>query len=219
MLIRVATATSLCQHDGMIGMLLGLWLVCAVAVGATGALREASLPPPAIAMLLTILAVGVVWLVPAVQTRVRALGAGPMVAFHLIRLAVGIYFLVLAASGSLPDEFARVAGWGDIVIGLGVLPVLMFCQPALSPAQRTGLMLWNTAGLLDILIVLGNGIRLLRPNPELAVPFTHLPLALLPLFIVPLVISTHLWIFAWFVRGPAVAPPPEPLVRPPTADH
>src|SRR5690606_13004418 len=130
------------------------------------------------------------------------------------RAVVGVYFLLLARKGVLPGEFAYVAGWGDIVVALGALVVLMFAVPARTDQQRLVLLVWNTIGLLDILLVLGNGLRLFSRTPEIALPFTQLPLALLPLLVVPLVISTHLWIFAW--SAPSATPlPTDPVVRPP----
>lgn len=198
----------------MLRVVLGVWFCAAVAVGATGVLQAASVPPPAFALLLTVLTVGAVWLVPGLRARVQALGVGPLVAFHLIRVGAGINFLVLARQGTLPREFALLAGWGDIAVGVGAFVVLMFCLPAKTSGQRTALMFWNAVGLIDIFSVLGNGLRLFVRQPEIGVPFTHLPLALLPLFVVPIVISTHLWIFAWSAR-PAEPLPIGPLVPPP----
>lgn len=201
----------------MLGILLGVWLVAALLVGGTGTLRDLPLPPPALALLLAIAMLAAGWLVPGLRTRRRALGPGPLVAVHLTRLVAGIYFLVLAQRGILPDEFARLAGWGDIAVGLAAFPILMYAVPARTSGQRLALLLWNTAGLFDILAVLGNGLRLFRRDPAIAEPFLQLPLALLPILIVPLVIATHLWIFAWSTpadlqplsSGPVV-PPGEP---------
>jgi hypothetical protein len=56
---------------------------------------------------------------------------------------------------------------------------------------------WNTAGLIDILGVLGNGMRVFVANPAIGVAFTTLPLALLPTFVVPIVIASHVLLFGW----------------------
>jgi hypothetical protein len=207
------------QHSDMLGFILGVWCAAALAVGYSGVLRDVSAPPPTFALLLAIATLAAIWLVPALNTRVRALGIGPLVAIHLTRVVAGINFLILAANGTLPREFALLAGWGDIAVGAAVVPVLMFCVPVRTSGQRLALVVWNTAGLLDILTVLGNGMRLLGKQPELALPFTALPLALLPLFLVPLVICAHLWIFAWTSASDSQPLPSGPVVRPPEEEE
>lgn len=177
--------------------LLGAWFGVAIAVGATGLLARSPVPPPAIALTLTVLTSLTVWLVPAARAQARAIGRRWMVAFHATRIMAGTYFLVLYARGLLPPEFALPAGLGDIAVGVTALLVCWWCFPLRSAAQRWTLLTWNAFGLVDILGVLGNGIRLFISDPALAQPFTTLPLALLPLFIVPLVIVSHLLLFAW----------------------
>jgi hypothetical protein len=147
---------------------------------------------------------------------VRALGAGPLVAVHVTRLIIGIYFLALARGGVLPREFATPAGWGDIVIGATALVILAACVPVQTSAQRLALLVWNTVGLAEILLVLGNGMRLFARDPAIGNPFTQLPLALLPLLVVPLVLSTHLWLFTHTSR--ATAPLHTEAVAPPSED-
>ena len=116
-------------------------------------------------------------------------------AFHAIRLPIGVYFLVLESNRVLPAAFASPAGWGDILVGATAIPLAVFCCPPLTSGRRTALLLWNVAGLLDILGVLGNGLRLFIGNPGFAEPFTSLPLSLLPTFVVPLVVVTHVLLF------------------------
>lgn len=185
-----------------IGLALALWLGAAVAVGSTGGLARSPVPPPALAVGLVALVLLVLWLVPSVRERVRAVGLRPLVAFHLVRIVAGAYFLVLHGRGVLPAEFAVPAGWGDIAVGLAAIAVLWRCLPVRTPAQRTGLLAWNALGLLDILLVLANGARLFLGDPTLGAPFASLPLALLPLFVVPLVIVSHVLLFVW-ARGQA----------------
>jgi hypothetical protein len=55
--------------------------------------------------------------------------------------------------------------------------------------------------LIDILLVLGNGMRLFTRDPGIGVAFTRLPLALLPTFVVPIVITSHVLLFAWYWRA------------------
>jgi hypothetical protein len=188
-------------------LILRVWLVAALLIGASGVLARLPVPPPAIAIGLTIL----ILLLIRVSRRARegawALGPRALVAVHVLRIAAGAYFLLLHARGVLPGEFAIPAGWGDIAVGIAAIGVLAVCLPVRTRGQRIGLLVWNTAGLFDILAVLGNGARLFAGNPDIGVPFTALPLALLPTFVVPLVIVSHVLLFGWSVSGrPRVKP-------------
>ena len=176
---------------------LALWIVAAVALGWSGVLARSPVPPPAIALLLTVAALLTLRLSARARAAVYALGPSRLVALHLTRIVAGAWFLVLHGRGELPGEFALMAGWGDIMVGAGAAITLAAAIPLRTPARRFGLRAWNALGLLDILLVLGNGVRLFLRDPGLAVPFTTLPLALLPTFIVPAVIVTHLLLFTW----------------------
>ena len=184
----------------MVRLVVFVWLAIAAAIGATGALRQSPVPPPAIAIGLTIAALLVVRLSPRVRQAVHELGPGPLVLFHVVRIAAGAYFLVLGASGVLPHEFTTMAGWGDILVGAGAVWVLLRALPARTSGQRLTLLGWNILGLLDIMGVLGNALRLFIQNPSFADPFLLLPLAILPTFVVPIVIVSHVLLFSW-ARG------------------
>jgi len=181
----------------MVRLVVFIWLLIAFAVGTSGALRHSPVPPPAIALGLTIVTLVVVRLSRGARDAVQRLGPGPLVLFHIVRIAAGAYFLVLGARGVLPGEFTSPAGVGDIVVGIGALWVLLRCLPARSSWQRTAFLVWNVAGLLDILGVVGNAVRLYLRNPSFVEPFTALPLAILPLFVVPIVIVSHVLLFEW----------------------
>lgn len=174
---------------------LTLWLLISLAIGYSGFLARVPLPPPAIAIAMTVVAL-VLWRIPAVRERVRRRGPRPLVAFHVLtRALAGSYFLYLHTRGELPAEFALLAGWGDIVVAIGAVSVLRFCIPVLTRGQNRALLVWNAVGLADILLVLGNGVRLFLHDPGFGLAFTSLPLALLPTFVVPLVIASHIVLF------------------------
>jgi hypothetical protein len=181
----------------MVRLVVFIWFGVAVLAGATGALRHVPVPPPAIAVALTIVTLLVVRLSLAARTALHQLGPGPLVVFHATRIAVGIYFLVMGARGVLPREFTTPAGWGDIIVGIAAIWVLLRCLPVRTPWQRMAFLVWNVAGLLDILGVLGNGVRLYTKDPSFADPFMSLPLAILPTFVVPIVIVSHELLFGW----------------------
>ena len=181
----------------MVRLVVFVWLIVASIVGATGVLRQSPIPPPAIAVALTIVALLVVRLSRGAREAVQQIGPGPLVLFHVVRIAAGAYFLVLGARDVIPREFTTPAGWGDIVVGIAAIWVLLRCLPVRTPWQRWAFYLWNVAGLLDILAVIGNAIRLYLRDPAFVEPFMSLPLAILPTFVVPIVIVSHVLLFSW----------------------
>jgi hypothetical protein len=191
---RVADPYDRHQSTPWIPAGLGIWLAVAITAAASGAVAGAQVPPPAIAATLTGALLLTFWLSSTVRSRVARIGSATLIGLHVSRLFVGWYFLVLSRRDTLPAEFAVPAGWGDIAVGVGALAVLSFCLPAVGHRRRA-LMLWNTLGLLDIVLVLANGVRLLMTDAALGVAFAELPLALLPTFLVPLIITSHVLLF------------------------
>jgi hypothetical protein len=203
----------------MVRLVVFIWLGTAGLLAASGVLRRLPVPPPAIALSLTIAVLLLVRLSPRARQAVHQLGPGPLVLFHVVRIAAGAYFLVLGARGVLPREFTTPAGWGDIVVGAAAIWVLLRCLPVQTAWQRRALLVWNVAGLVDILGVIGNALRLFLRDPSFADPFTILPLAILPTFVVPIVIVSHVLLFSW-VRLKADTTPSARLKAdtPPRAD-
>ena len=182
------------------------WLLVALLVGYSGTLARLPVPPPFLAVGLTILLLLALRTSRAVQAGARQMSARSILAFHSIRLPIGAYFLVLENNGVLPAAFAIPAGWGDIVVGLTAILLAVWCCPVTTRRRRMVLLVWNVAGLLDILGVLGNGARLLMGDPGFGAAFTVLPLSLLPTFIVPLVIVTHVLLFIPSASSRSVQP-------------
>ncbi|MEL6615542.1 MAG: hypothetical protein AAFQ43_07380, partial [Bacteroidota bacterium] len=174
---------------------LTVWLLVASGVGLLGLYEGA--PAPVIgatnAVLVALTLIAVVR-IRGLRTWAEAVSLRPLVLYHLVRF-VGIAFLVLYARGVIPGAFALVAGWGDIAVAVLAIPAALLCVPVSTRARWWGLLAWNAFGLADILLVLGNGMRLgLADIAEMAW-ITVFPWTLLPTFIVPLVITTHVWIF------------------------
>lgn len=174
---------------------LATWFLAALVAGLIGVLARAPLPPPAFAFGLTGVCLLCVLSWPAFRMRVLSIGLASLIGFHVIRFVAGLNFLWLAQRGELAPEFALPAGWGDMVIGLSAPILLYACLPARTPRRRAALLVWNLLGLLDISMVLGNGLRIFSESPAGFAPFTRLPLSMLPTFVVPLVLVTHLLIF------------------------
>lgn len=194
------------SRSPLLWVLLGLWLVLATAVGSIGALLRSPVPPPIIALALAVVALAAVAWSRSLGRAVSLLDTSTLVAFHVVRLVVGVYFLVLWRAGVLPGEFAMFAGWGDVVVGGAAALLVARSMAGSTPISRRALIVWNTAGLVDILAVLLNGMRIFTEDPGLLTAFGSLPLALLPLFVVPIVIATHTLLFVR-LRSPRGASP------------
>ena len=176
-------------------LLLAVWLAAAINIGRSGLLGRLPVPPPAVAVGLTIALLLLLRVSRVARAAAWSLGPRWLVGFHAIRIAAGTYFLTLYGRGELPAAFALPAGWGDIAVGVAALVVVAVCLPARTRGQRAALLAWNVAGLVDILAVLANGARMFLDDPALAASFMTLPLALLPTFVVPLVIVSHVLLF------------------------
>ena len=174
------------------------WLMIALLVGYTGILRSTPVPMPVFAVAMTLTLLGWLTIRRNLRDRVLSVGVRVLVALHITRF-VGVYFLALYRDGLLPRDFAAPAGWGDIMVATGAIIVLAAFRTD-TQTGRTAYFTWNVLGLLDILLVLGNGARMMRADRLLQAGFTSLPLILLPLFLVPIIIVTHVMIFVWWLR-------------------
>lgn len=179
-----------------IRLILATWFAVALALGAAGVVGRLPVPPPAIAGILTAATLAALALSGGLLRAILDCGPRPLVALHLVRF-VGIWFLVLYGRGELPRDFAQQAGWGDIVVAVGAVLVLLFALPARTRGRLRALLVWNVAGLADILFVIGSAMRLPPAERGAVMPFFHLPLSLLPTFFVPLIIVSHLLLFLW----------------------
>jgi hypothetical protein len=174
------------------------WLMISLLVGYTGILRSTPVPMPVFAVAMTLTLLGWLTIRRDLRDRVLSVGVRVLVALHITRF-VGVYFLALYRDGLLPRDFAVPAGWGDIMVATGAIIVLAAFRTD-TQTGRAAYFTWNVLGLLDILLVLGNGARMMRADRLLQAGFTSLPLILLPLFLVPVIIVTHVMIFVWWLR-------------------
>ena len=175
-----------------------VWFVAALGIGAFRLLAYLPVPPPAIAGAITLALLLAIALSPSMRRHARSFGPRSFVAFHVVRVAAGAYFLVLYSRGVLPAEFAMPAGRGDIAVGITAVVVAVSCTPLRSSWQQIALLTWNALGLVDIVFVLSLGMRLFLRDTAVMSRFMELPLSLLPTFVVPIVLVTHVLIFIWW---------------------
>ncbi|MDX1952313.1 MAG: hypothetical protein SFY81_09005 [Verrucomicrobiota bacterium] len=174
------------------------WLLISLFVGETQLLK--SIPGPAVPLIvwsLTIALLTCYFLHHGFRLWMDQTSSKFLVAIHLVRF-VGFYFLYLKSHGRLPAQFALPAGWGDILVAILAIPVLLFARPA---GFGWGLLSWNILGCADILYVVITAARMMVVDPRGMAEFTTLPLSFLPTMIVPVIISTHVILFIRLARG------------------
>lgn len=178
---------------------LGVWLLAALLVGASGRLTALRPPAPQILLaVLTVLSCAAVTLVPNIRAWAAAVDMRPLVALHLIRF-VGFYFLVLYRRGELPFEFAVIGGWGDILVAASAA-VLLLAGPIAGGARWRALQIWNALGIIDLAFVVATAARLAMARPDSMAPLLRLPLCLLITYLVPLLFTTHLILWSRLFR-------------------
>ncbi len=182
------------------------WFLVALFIGETELLSVLPGPATQITLVgLTLVLVSLFWISHSFRTWVNQLQLKTLITLHLVRF-VGIYFLFLHSRGQLPAKFALTAGWGDIIVALGALLLLLFS----AARKSTSLVLaWNAIGLVDILLVVATAAGLAFANRDSMSALTRLPLSFLPTMIVPLIISSHIAIMVRLLkkREPAETAP------------
>ena len=166
-----------------------VWLVLALLLSLSGALHQVPLPMPMLGGIITVVLLAVLTVASTWRARALELGFRPLIAIHLTRF-VGFYFLWLYSLGVLARNFAVPAGWGDVIVAVLAIPLLMM-RDGLATRWRTLLIAWNLIGLADILVVVVLAFQMSIADPGFQNAFASLPLSLLPLYIVPLVIASH----------------------------
>jgi hypothetical protein len=147
---------------------------------------------------LTALVLFVCWKIGPIRTWALTIDLRWLASLHLTRLFAGAYFLVLCQRGQLPCPFARPAGWGDIVVGVLALCVLLTMSTKLA---KMLLFIWNTIGFVDIIFVVFSALQFGLKDWQSMHALRELPLSLLPTFLVPLIIASHVLIFVRLARA------------------
>lgn len=179
-----------------------IWFLLALTLGATGLLASIGPRFPQIVLLcLVILMLLLFWKSKVFHDWSLNVGIRVLVLIHLSRF-VGIYFLILYSRGELPYDFAVLGGWGDIIVAATAFLVLLL-SPTHGLIGMVIYFVWNLFGFIDILFVVKTAGRLAMADPQSMIPLTKLPLSLLPTFLVPIIIYSHLIIFIrlWKSKG------------------
>jgi hypothetical protein len=147
---------------------------------------------------LTVLVLLACWKISPINVWVLNINLRWLVLFHVTRLFAGAYFLVLCQRGQLPCEFAKPAGWGDMIVAVLALPVVGMMRAQFA---KTLLLIWNTLGLIDIIFVVSSALRFGLNDWQSMHALRELSLSLLPTFLVLLIIASHVLIFIRLARA------------------
>jgi hypothetical protein len=197
---------------------IGLWIGLQVTLATAGVLG-ASLPggAPVLGLMFVLppIAVGFAALAwPRVRAPLLALPMPLLIGLNATR-GVGLFFVMLAASGRMGGPFPHAAGWGDVITALVAVPLALLVARRAVP--RGAVFAWNVFGLLDLVAALvlgavsfGSGLGQLVPASVGGEEIASLPWSLIPTVLVPLYLIMHGIMFAqlFAVRSPSTAAAP-----------
>ncbi len=190
-------------------LVLGLagWALAVVASAQAGAF--AKIPGTAYAALIGLaiaFAIATYFLDSRLRAVVEAIDLRSLTLFQAWRIVPGAAFIVLGLAGTLPETFARNAGWGDLLVG-GAAVAFLF--------RRAGpgtYLAFHLAGLADLVLAIGTAVMLL--DSPLMGAMARFPLALIPMFGVAVSAAAHVAALDRLVRGFRSAAARAPARRP-----
>ncbi len=177
-------------------LVLAIWFVGVVALGAQGAfLGRPGAPPIGMAIGFTApLLLFFAWL------RLSSAFRGFILSLDL-RLAAGMQawrfaglgFLFLYAYKVLPGPFALPAGLGDMAVGFAAPWMVLGLSGQPRFAASAAFVRWNWLGILDLVVApgLGASMAMAAPGATSTAPMPTLPLLIVPVSLVPLFLMLH----------------------------
>ena len=124
-----------------------------------------------------------------------------------LRILPGAFILLLASQGKLSGPFPQSAGWGDIIVGIIAVPLMLAAARNLAGSRRA-VLAWNILGTLDLAEAVALGV-LSAPGSPLQIfggaigstAMWSLPWSTIPTLLVPFYFITHGIIFARLLQG------------------
>jgi hypothetical protein len=193
------------QPTGLSGISLGitlvlaLWLLLVVSLGALGAfVGRPGAPPFAIAI-----GVGAPLLLFFAALRLSRSFRDFVLSLDLRLIAgiqawrwAGLGFLSLYAYNVLPAVFALPAGLGDMAVGFAAPWMILGLVRRPAFATSAAFIRWNVLGILDLVVAVSIGalsatLATGAPGEISSAPMATLPLLLIPAFLVPLFLMLH----------------------------
>ena len=181
-----------------ITVVLALWLVLVVSLGALGAFVAPPGEPPfaiAIGVGAPLLLFFAALRLSSFRDFVLSLDLRFIAGIQAWRWA-GLGFLSLYAHNVLPAVFALPAGLGDMAVGFAAPWMILglLRQPAFATSRA--FIRWNVLGILDLVVAVSIGALSATfatgaPGEISTAPMAILPLLLIPAFLVPLFLMLH----------------------------
>jgi hypothetical protein len=182
----------------------GLWAGIVVAVAALGGFAPGAagaVPVVAFPFFILLGAGLVAWIfLPAFRSALMSIPLPALIGLNAGR-NLGIFFVMLYATGRLPAPFAPSAGWGDVAVGVLAIPLAALA--AASAVRPYWLAIWNAAGALDLVLAVSLGLlsapgtpfQVFHDGPGTAA-MGELPWIMIPALLVPVYLMVHLTIAA-----------------------
>jgi hypothetical protein len=176
------------------------WCAAVLAAAVVGVFHTpGDLPPVALGLAATAPPGIALWLAltsERFRTWARSLDLGFLTLLQTWRV-VGLAFLALAATGSLPNGFAVPAGVGDVAIGV-TAPLVALHAIGRGRFGRRVYLAWTAFGVLDLVTAVALGV--LHSDSQVGLLATDvstdamegLPMVLIPAFGVPFTLVLHL---------------------------
>jgi hypothetical protein len=177
-------------------LVIAIWLVLVVSLGAAGAfLGRPGEPPIGMAIGFTaplLLFFAGLWFSPAFRNFILSLDLRLISGIQAWRFA-GLGFLFLYAYKVLPGLFALPTGLGDMAVGFAAPWMILGLARQPDFAASSAFVRWNRLGILDLVVALGLGgsMAMAAPGTISTAPMATLPLLLVPVFLVPVFLMLH----------------------------
>lgn len=186
----------------------GFWLILGfyicyliiVAIASLNGFFDAVMLPPKIVLTTTLpfaIFVTILYNTKICKKANAILNLEDLVKIHIFRL-IGSTFIILFFYDLLPPVFAFFAGIGDLLTAISSIFVVKAIQNNKSYARRLTY-IWNTFGLIDILITSAMAIiftKISIDNNIQGVEFlAEFPFCFIPAFAPPTIIFLHLLVF------------------------
>ena len=171
-----------------------------VAIASHQGFFDTVMLPPKIVLTTTLplaILATIIYMSSACKKANAILALPDLVKIHIFRL-IGSTFIILALYDLLPKPFALVAGVGDLVTAVSSIFVARAIQSGKSYARRLTY-IWNTFGLLDILVTSALAIIFTKISIDQGVQgvefLAQFPFCFIPAFAPPTIIFLHLLVY------------------------
>ncbi len=186
----------------------GFWLVLgfyivylmAVAIASLNGFFDTVMLPPKIVLTTTLplaILVTIIYSTRVCKNANAVLSLADLVGIHIFRL-IGSTFIILFLFELLPPVFALFAGIGDLLTAISSVLVVKAIKTNKTYARRLTY-IWNTFGLVDILITSAMAIIFTKISMDNGVQgvemLAEFPFCFIPAFAPPTIIFLHLLVF------------------------